>query len=76
MCEEHWTMLSADLRRKISQCYRNGKALRPTDPDWLALILKATMAIKAKRFELCVQGHGASCGCWQKVPDPMAERFA
>lgn len=75
MCEEHWTMLSADLRRKISQCYRRGKALRQTDPDWLLLVVKAGEAIRAKYFEVCVQSHGASCGCWQKAADPVATRL-
>lgn len=65
MCQNHWFMVPADLRRLIWRHYRRGQEVdKNPSAEYLEVAKKAQDAVQKREFQACFQAHGATCGCW------------
>lgn len=68
MCPSHWGMVSAETRRRIWKHYKaSQEGGKPATQDWLDATRDAQEAVERKEFEICIQNHGADCGCWKDL---------
>lgn len=67
MCYPHWIQVPADLRRLIWRHYRRGQEVdKNPSAEYLEVTRRAQEAVEQKEFEVCIQAHGADCGCWKR----------